>query len=57
LYRSEAVSLHVAQQLLDTHTTVSATGLCPSCGIAGPCPVWEAADKPDNCCGARLTVT
>ncbi|MEJ3742802.1 hypothetical protein WEI85_05890 [Actinomycetes bacterium KLBMP 9797] len=43
VYRSETVRLAAAQQVLDEHTTLTATGRCRTCCIPGPCPWWEAA--------------
>jgi hypothetical protein len=42
-YASKAVQAAAAQQTLDEHTTLTATGRCRTCDIPGPCPWWEAA--------------
>jgi hypothetical protein len=43
VYASEAVQAAAAQQALDEHVTLTATGRCRSCDVPGPCAWWEAA--------------
>lgn len=43
VYASEHVQTAAAQQALDEHITLTATGRCRTCDIPGPCPWWEAA--------------
>jgi hypothetical protein len=43
LYVSEAVRPAAAQQALDDHITLTASGRCRTCGVPGPCAWWEAA--------------
>lgn len=43
VYASEAAQTGAAQQALDEHITMTATGRCRTCDVPGPCAWWEAA--------------
>ncbi|MEH1128358.1 hypothetical protein [Micromonospora sp. CPCC 206061] len=43
VYASERVQTAAAQQALDEHITLTATGRCRTCDIPGACLWWEAA--------------